>query len=453
MTQWPITDHDTIIQRIRAYNHLSLAPENRGKMEKFYTILVEHVRGICKIERQHIENGTSTGTIQPVLQQFNVVLKHLYDLSEQLTGIAGKTFRSLIINMVKDTNNKMDTLGEDESDDETISSTVWPDVGDLMLLKLISHIFPTSDYRHNVVTPTMLMMCEWLVRLPVRNERDIYIGLYVVSMLLHYIEKSQRYIPEIISYLYSLLIAGFGLQGSESKVGLSESFTKTFLKGTELWKNVKKQKKDSAVDKPSLYLFFQPLSDNDSFTTSSFRSSLFLLTLNLIKQTAQMYIELPSFIEIVEPFVQLFKHIKSQKIIDNFPSNVQQTFSSTFDYLESESIKQTRTRRPLQAEFKPSVIKQHTPVFVEAYQPGHDYDPIKERAETKKLQKKLNREKRGAMKELRKDTAFIAGEKRKIEAAYEAERKAGFKQAWTDLQNQARDSNILHAQSKKKQKK
>lgn len=45
-------------------------------------------------------------------------------------------------------------------------------------------IFPCSDFRHAVMTPAISLMCEYLMRCPIKCGRDIVIGSFLCSMLL-----------------------------------------------------------------------------------------------------------------------------------------------------------------------------------------------------------------------------------------------------------------------------
>lgn len=45
-------------------------------------------------------------------------------------------------------------------------------------------IFPCSDYRHAVMTPSILLMCEYLMRCPISSGRDIAIGSFLCSIVL-----------------------------------------------------------------------------------------------------------------------------------------------------------------------------------------------------------------------------------------------------------------------------
>lgn len=71
-----------------------------------------------------------------------------------------------------------------------------------------------------------------------------------------------------------------------------------------------------------------------------------------------------------------------------------------------------RQRRPqLLHHHRALPIKSSVPKFEDAFDPNKHYDPDKDRAEAAKLRKEYKREKKGAMRELRKDANFIAREK------------------------------------------
>ncbi|KAG9382170.1 Nucleolar protein 14 [Pyrenophora tritici-repentis] len=71
----------------------------------------------------------------------------------------------------------------------------------------------------------------------------------------------------------------------------------------------------------------------------------------------------------------------------------------------------------------PTLLAAHAKNFEESFDPNRHYDPDKERAEAKRLQKDYKRERKGAMRELRKDAHFIAREslreKKEKDRAYE----------------------------------
>ncbi|KAL5115283.1 nucleolar complex protein 14 [Pleosporales sp. CAS-2024a] len=85
-------------------------------------------------------------------------------------------------------------------------------------------------------------------------------------------------------------------------------------------------------------------------------------------------------------------------------------------------------RRPLLLHsHRPLAIKTSIPKFEDSFDPNKHYDPDKERSEAAKLHKEYKREKKGALRELRKDAHFIARQtlrdKKEKDRAYEAKYK------------------------------
>lgn len=98
--------------------------------------------------------------------------------------------------------------------------------------------------------------------------------------------------------------------------------------------------------------------------------------------------------------------------------------TSTYQNLRARLSLARSKRRPLLLHHhRPLPIKSSIPKFEESFDPNRHYDPDKERSEAKKLQKEYKREKKGALRELRKDANFIAREtlkeKKEKDKAYE----------------------------------
>lgn len=74
--------------------------------------------------------------------------------------------------------------------------------------------------------------------------------------------------------------------------------------------------------------------------------------------------------------------------------------------------KEKRTKTPLKMQqHRPIPIAQHLPKFEKAYSMDKHYDPDHERSQMHKLESQIKKEKKGALRELRKDNQFIAREK------------------------------------------
>ena len=70
---------------------------------------------------------------------------------------------------------------------------------------------------------------------------------------------------------------------------------------------------------------------------------------------------------------------------------------------------------------------------------GRDYDPDRERAEKRKLQKQVKHEAKGATRELRKDAFFLLEVKEKERALWEKDRAEKYEKTLAFLQEQEHD--------------
>lgn len=75
-------------------------------------------------------------------------------------------------------------------------------------------------------------------------------------------------------------------------------------------------------------------------------------------------------------------------------------------------------------------------LLLHSFVKGRDYDPDRERAEMKKMKKRLKSEKKGAMRELRKDNHYLFQVKQKDRMREEEERTEKYGKAMAFLQEQ-----------------
>jgi nucleolar protein 14 len=132
-----------------------------------------------------------------------------------------------------------------------------------------------------------------------------------------------------------------------------------------------------------------------------------------ISAMANLWKDKTAFVEIFRPLLPELKKAAAKKDLQN---------------LEILLSQARLRRRPLTLHnHKPLSIRQSIPKFEETFDPTKHYDPDKERSDAAKLQKEYKRERKGAVRELRKDANFIAREqlreKREKDAAYEKKQK------------------------------
>uniref|UniRef100_A0A2N9HSV5 Nucleolar protein 14 n=1 Tax=Fagus sylvatica TaxID=28930 RepID=A0A2N9HSV5_FAGSY len=175
-----------IINRIRASNAIKLAAENRKKMQVFYGVLLQYFATLANKKPLNFEI-------------LNLLVKPLMEMSVEIPYFAAICARQSIL--------RTRTQFCEIIKDPEISS--WPSSKMLFLLRLWSMIFPCSDFRHVVMTPAILLMCEYLMRCPIMSGRDIAIGSFLCSMLLS-LQTGNQFHVRILSIIILLEFKALG---------------------------------------------------------------------------------------------------------------------------------------------------------------------------------------------------------------------------------------------------
>ena len=131
--------------------------------------------------------------------------------------------------------------------------------------------------------------------------------------------------------------------------------------------------------------------------------------LDNLSSMVELWKDKSAFIEMLQPALPLISTLNAKK------------FHQTLQILLQTS---RLNRRPLQLHHhRPLAIRNNIPRFEDNFDPDKHYDPDKERSDARKLQKEYKRERKGALRELRKDANFVARqqltEKRQRDAEYE----------------------------------
>lgn len=143
-------------------------------------------------------------------------------------------------------------------------------------------------------------------------------------------------------------------------------------------------------------------------------------------QSANLWASKSSSPEVLSPLIQVISHVAS--ITTKLSSQTINLAQTTLTALQSQRTTSIDARRPLLLhKHRPLAIKSFIPQFIDNYNPDRHYDPDRERAELAKLKAEHKKERKGAMRELRKDASFMAREqlrdKKEKDAAYERKYK------------------------------
>ncbi|XP_074309615.1 uncharacterized protein LOC141644075 isoform X2 [Silene latifolia] len=396
------------IKRIRSYNRIVLAAENRKKMQVFYGLLLQYFATLA--------------SQKPLkFQLINMLVNPLMEMSTEIPYFSAICARERIFRI-------RTKFCEDIKDPD---KSCWPSLKTLLLLRLWSMIFPCSDFRHAVMTPAILLMCEYLMRCPVLSVRDAAIGSFLCSLVLSVTKQSQKFCPEALTFLKALL---------HTAMDRSQRSSEVFQKFSHLLE-VKAPIPLLCVQEPVMEI--QPLDflnimtlpeDSSFFDTDVIRVGVLLSVVETLKGFVNIYGDLKAFPETFLPISALLIEVVHQK---NMPDPLQEKLRDLSEQIRTKAEEHHISRRPLQMrKKKPVPIKLLNPKFEENFTIGKSYDPDRERAEKRKLAKEYRKEARGAKRELRKDNHFLLEVKEKERQRAEQERAEKYGKAKAFLQEQ-----------------
>lgn len=402
-----VKDVPTIVQRIRALYHPKLHAGNKEKLETFSAVLTKHAAYLANQEPH------------PSIAVLESLLRHLHSLAKNHPLAVAAAFRAHL---------------KEIADKRPLE--LGP--GDFIILTGISTIFPTSDHFHSVVTPASLTIARFLGQGPRAALVHLVKGAYCCTLALQYQSLSKRYVPEVMTYIQQALSSLLAISSASA-----ESLIRTHTSQSAL----SELSDDEA--KPFASLRFEDLYAStgtsliDSTTTDHtpeaisaekrLKATLISHFLTLLSHAAETWQHKSALPEIFKPASLLLKDLLAKYKHDQNPSSSKAPFHPTLltqshtlhTALATLSHHTLTARHPLLLHnHRPLAIKLSIPKFDESYNPDHHHhDPDRERSQLSKLKAEHKRERKGAMRELRKDANFIAREqlreKKERDGAYE----------------------------------
>ncbi|ORZ39919.1 nucleolar protein 14 [Catenaria anguillulae PL171] len=246
----------------------------------------------------------------------------------------------------------------------------------LFCFKLIGNIFSVSDFHHAVITPLLLTVSSYLVR-PPRSMSEAATGMFLTGFCIESQSLSKRWMPEVFNYLTRV-------------VSVYSSSTEGHL-GQVL-----------------------PMPKNA-------HSSLLMVALRQLHELDNLYAgSLDSLPELYQPVIDILQRLPATTPADA-PATSKNVKSSRKSASSSAS-----TMHPALASARDDLVasmQQH--IFDEHYSLDRKYrdDPNAD-VETEKLKAQYKKEKKGAIRELRRDAEFLAEvrvkEQRRKDKEYEA---------------------------------
>ncbi|PKX90924.1 snoRNA-binding rRNA-processing protein NOP14 [Aspergillus novofumigatus IBT 16806] len=407
----PMNDLPTVIQRIRALHHPRLHADNKTKLGRFAAVLVRHVAYMAE---------------QPEHPPFNVleaILRHIHSLAKSHPESVCMAYRRYLREIATDRPLNLRA-------------------GDLVIFTGIATTFPTSDHFHAIATPAHLCLARYLGQGAINSLGDYATGAYAASLCLQYQTISKRYMPEFINYVLNALcnlcpteptssLGFFPARGSQESLRLIPS---------------------KQLNPRKLRFWDIATAQSDQRAQDELKLSLIHTFVTLLNSASDLWAGKSAFFEIFEQVQQVLRHV-NRSTKGKLSSTVQDNLQSTLDKLDAHLSRARATRRPLLLHnHRPLAIKTAIPKFEETFNPDKHYDPNRERAELNRLKAEFKRERKGAMRELRKDANFIAREKLREKKERDAEYEKKYKRLVAEIQNEeGREANAYEREKRKRQ--
>ncbi|EGX92237.1 rRNA maturation protein [Cordyceps militaris CM01] len=405
-SQYPHENTPKIIQRVRALYHPKLDAKNKERLGNFSMALVDYVAAPW---------DPATAPPSSVVES---VIRHIHSLAKMFPIEISNRFRHHLRDIAE-------------------GRTLTLEPSDLLLLSAIGSIFPTSDHFHQVVTPAMLTIGRYLGQKVPTQLADFATGTFLCVLSLQYQQLAKRYVPEVINFAVNTLCALAPTAPASihitTTIPIHENSQKRFITATT---EVRKLCFPDCIPGEAGH----PGPDGEAAKISA---AALATTLQVLDAAADLWTGKSAFIETFAPALRASQYLSAPKSRSRLPPSVAQLADKLSTKLERMSRLAQIARRPLELHHhRRLAIKSFIPKFEETFDPDKHYDHDRERAELAKLQKEHKRERKGAMRELRKDANFMAREKLRTKIAKDEAYEKKFKRLVSEIQSEeGRESN------------
>ncbi|XP_034059285.1 nucleolar protein 14 [Gymnodraco acuticeps] len=394
-----------IVARTQKSNHASLAVGNKLKLQKLLGFLLEYVEDLATRS-------------PPALTTIDKLIPELYTLCQMFPEAACKTMQSILGDAGHSTEEVLEVKGH----------LPFPTLDMIVYLKLTALLFPTSDFRHPVTTPALLYISQALTKCPVRSLQDVTSGLVLCCLAVEYVSFSKRFLPELINFL-----AGTLHLAVQDKTSLGYIVVPPFRpsgKCSDLLVVSDSESCKSWSQKSLPLSAAQLLELKNNLDKDHHRLTCLSTCLDLVKRCCLLYKDLMSFSHIFQPIRTLLsKHLSAQAL----PDPLKELHSEILEIISG--VPAAHSRLILEKK-KPIPLKLLTPKIVEILDYGKKRGSNREERERERLKHKYKKEFKGALREIRKDTRFLAREKLNEVMERDSERKKKVRELFGSLATQ-----------------
>lgn len=404
-----------IVERMIKCNHPKIVHENKARMVTLFGYLL-----------QHINDTFETATAATVASGFHVLDRlcpHLYDLS--------------VINPAETTQCFKEVIKEKQSDFRGGQVKRYPSLDTLVFLKLAASLYSTSDYRHHIITPCYIFASEMLARCRVTTRSDVASGLFLVTVLLEYAQLSKRFVPAALNFLAGAIYLALRKRPVEV-LRVVPPFAATGEHNSLLALAADSKLAKRCTDTRA-YVGDLVQSDFDDAA----RVRLLHAALQLTRETLTLLAENIG----AQYFADHIEQHLSRLDLQPYPEFVRQTAA------ECSAAMQTLRTKPLSylvaASKKPKALRLLEPAFEKVYDDKRSRKPgNKDKLVREGMLRKIKSETRGAIREIRRDNAFLANIQLKKQMRGDAERREKVRRIFSEASIQQGELNAMDRKKK-----
>ncbi|KAF1771394.1 hypothetical protein GCK72_003220 [Caenorhabditis remanei] len=364
---------DLVLERLVKCHHPSLKEGNKKRLNKLFLMCLRWFDDMAKEE----EIGEKT------IWEMNLAQKTMFGLMKFDIQYGVRCVRALIRQHWKARQEK-----------QTKSPVSF---GLISAIRLVSGLFPVADQWHPVVVPAFFLATEALCAAKISNLTVLAKQIQLANAIVEYVSDSKRYVPELVAFARSAILLavtekpekfstnGFPISKPHSEMlCVTEKFTGT-------------------LSPISLSALFSTSSASESADSASMKITVLRAVISLIQHLRVMYSNQNETYNIVfHPFLKSLKSINTVFL----PKEVLEELETLIASMSAEIGAKSRLTHLSLVKTEKSMLKMLEPRFEWDFDPERPHKGPKD--DKKRLTKNLRNEKRGAIKELRKDTAFLA---------------------------------------------
>ncbi|KAJ2712218.1 nucleolar complex protein 14 [Coemansia spiralis] len=430
-----------VIRRLRTLYHIRLAPQNKEKLAALAVILVEHMAVLCA------QDPPVTGA--PI----DELVKHIGELADVDAERFGEYCRQEVIAIHGRIVAGIRASGDGDGHSAKPQSEGLR-ASDLALMRLFVSVFSSSDRYHPVITPMLVAIGQHLSQYTFATLGCVASGLVLVGIVHEAQRLARRLMPETVNFVLTVLAAG--VCNADDAADWAGPFPLGRRQRVALGAlRIGAADRCSGSAQPLGIPWAWVASPAEKLSADE-KYSILRAALLLARRLADCCFAMPAFVELFAPLEAMLAKIAERlpqfKLHKAPPAVASEVAALRTDL--AEQLSQARAARvPLKLQHhRPLAIASVAPRFESSYSHEVHYDPDRVRAETTKLKRQLARERRGAVRELRRDAQFVASQRLDEQLEKDKQYAAKMKRAWSVLETEQGEMKKLDRQRIKERK-